>query len=82
MKIINISKNDFDNSQEKSILKYLLKKKIEVNFHCADGFCGMCHSVLVSGDVNIGSNAIGFTPKKEILICCSMPKSDIIIEIY
>lgn len=82
MRVLNILKSEFENSQHTSILNYLIANKIVVNFHCADGYCGMCHSVLESGEVYTSNKAIGYTPKNEFLICCSKPISDITIKIY
>lgn len=82
MRVLNILKSEFENSQHTSILNYLIANKVIVNFHCADGYCGMCHSVLRAGQIQTSDKAIGYTPKNEFLICCSKPVSDITIELY
>lgn len=65
-----------------SILHYLLDKKIIVNFSCADGFCGVCHSLLLSGEIHFFKEQIGWKPSQEFLLCCAVPKTDISLEIY
>jgi len=79
MRNIQIRKEDFKHS---SILHYLLDKGVIVNFHCLDGFCGTCHSKLISGEVSFIKDEIGFKAKEEFLLCCAIPKTDIEISIY
>jgi len=79
MRTINIKVEEFNHQ---SILHYLLDKKIIVNFNCADGFCGICHSFLIEGKIIFHKEQIGFKPKGEFLLCCAKPETDISISIY
>jgi ferredoxin-NADP reductase len=50
---------------------------------CSQGMCGTCKTTLLSGDVDMQHNG-GIRPKEvaqgKVLICCSKPTSDLVIE--
>ena len=50
---------------------------------CSQGMCGTCKTTLVSGDVDMQHNG-GIRPKEvaqgKVLICCSRPLSDLVID--
>lgn len=78
-RIVHIPLAEFKHT---SILHYLLDKNIIVHFSCADGFCGVCHSLLLSGKIHFVKDQIGWKPSQEFLLCCAVPETDISVEIY
>ena len=71
---------NFDGSAQ-TLLEALELKQLEVNFHCREGYCGACRCKLVSGEVNYINEPLAFVRKGEFLPCCSVPVTDIEIEI-
>lgn len=71
---------NFDGSA-KTLLEALERKQQEINYHCREGYCGACRCKLVSGDVNYINEPLAFVRKGEFLPCCSVPVTDIEIEI-
>lgn len=63
--------------EDKSLLEFLEESGFKINSECRNGYCGACKCELVSGEVSISDDAIGFTDDKEILTCSSKPKSNI-----
>ncbi len=63
-----------------TILQSLKKQGIKVPFACAQGVCGTCRTLKVSGDVDMKHQG-GLLKKHEqqgyILICCSKPTTDL-----
>lgn len=64
-----------------NLLVSLEQQQFEVNFHCRAGFCGACRCKLVQGEVNYLEEPLAFVRKGEFLPCCSVPATDIEIEI-
>jgi ferredoxin len=71
---------EFD-GQHRNLLTALEQQKQEVNFHCRAGFCGACRCKLISGTVLYLEEPLAFVRKGEFLPCCSVPQTDLIIEI-
>ena len=67
---------------EKTLLENLESQAIKVEFHCRDGHCGACRCSLLSGEVNYVSYPMAYVRGDDILICCSIAKSDIKIATY
>jgi ferredoxin len=65
---------------QKTILESLEARNIQATFHCRDGFCGACRCKLLSGEVDYTVDPLAFIDDDEILPCCSVPLSDITIE--
>lgn len=70
----------FDGSSA-TLLDALEQHKQQVNFHCRAGFCGACRCKLQQGQVRYLQEPLAFVRKGEFLPCCSVPVSDIKIEI-
>ncbi|MBU2882356.1 2Fe-2S ferredoxin-like protein [Psychrosphaera sp. B3R10] len=68
-------------SGDKTLLTSLLNQKLDVLYHCREGFCGACRCKLKSGTVEYINEPLAFVRKGEILTCCSKPTTDIEIEI-
>ena len=71
---------DFD-GRARTLLDALEQQKLEVNFHCREGYCGACRCKLLSGDISYINEPLAFVRKGEFLPCCSTPLTDIEIEI-
>ena len=74
------SEFDFD-SNDKTLLNSLQRNAIEVLYHCREGFCGACRCKLKSGSITYINEPLAFVRKGEILTCCSVPESEIEIEV-
>lgn len=64
-----------------SILEALEAQKIQVDYQCRQGFCGVCQVKLLDGKVEYTTDPIGYFNDKNILPCCCKPVSDITIEL-
>ena len=63
---------------DKNLLECLENSKVEVHYHCRDGFCGACRVTLVEGEIHYPQGEpLAFVGDGEILSCCCVPKSDI-----
>lgn len=71
----------FHYSGNGSLLDNIEQHKIEVHYHCREGFCGACRTKLVSGDVEYTTDPLAYFDDDEILPCCCVPVSDIDIKI-
>ncbi len=64
----------------KNLLVCLEQSGIEVHSHCRDGFCGVCRVTVEKGDINYPKGEpLAYIGKDEILPCCCVPKSDLVI---
>lgn len=71
---------DFDGSR-RTLLEALEQQKLDVNFHCREGYCGACRCKLLQGEVRYLNEPLAFVRKGDFLPCCSVPLTDIDIEI-
>jgi ferredoxin len=65
---------------DKTLLENLESQAVSVEFHCRDGHCGACRSILVSGDVTYSSFPMAYLKEGEILLCCSKSEKSITIK--
>ncbi|KKO50482.1 2Fe-2S ferredoxin [Arsukibacterium sp. MJ3] len=70
----------FDGSQL-TILSCLEQQQQEVSYQCREGYCGACRCKLISGTIHYLNEPLAFVRKGEFLPCCSIPVTDIHIEI-
>ncbi|MCS4309034.1 ferredoxin [Rheinheimera pacifica] len=80
IKLSNGAVINFDNSA-RTLLDALEREQLEVNFHCREGYCGACRCKLLCGEVSYINEPLAFVRKGEFLPCCSVPVTDIEIEI-
>ncbi|MGH8231701.1 MAG: 2Fe-2S iron-sulfur cluster-binding protein [Steroidobacteraceae bacterium] len=68
---------------DQSILSAVESAGLPLPFSCREGRCGTCRSRLLSGEVDM-RHAGGIRQRQidlgDILVCCSRPLSDIVIE--
>ena len=83
MPTIKVSATSVIDYQDSSgtVLIALEQHKLQVNFHCREGYCGACRCKLNSGTVSYINEPLAFVRKGEFLPCCSVPLTDIDIEI-
>jgi len=74
-KSFDITKNEYEESDAKSLLEFLERKKKNPDYQCRSGFCGMCKVEIEEGEVEYHEEPLGFMQAKEILPCVSKPKS-------
>ncbi|WP_233079403.1 class I ribonucleotide reductase maintenance protein YfaE [Rheinheimera soli] len=68
-------------SEQRTLLEALEAQKQQVNYQCREGYCGACRCKLLSGSVSYLNEPLAFVRKGEILPCCSIPITDIEIEL-
>ncbi len=71
---------DYQAAENACLLDYLEQQTLVVHYHCRDGYCGACRTVLLEGEVNYPKAPLAFVRRGEILPCCCEPKGDLIIE--
>jgi ferredoxin len=67
--------------KELSVLEGLESQKIQVEYQCRQGFCGLCQVKLLDGEVKYTTKPIAYTNENTILPCCCKPASDIVIQL-
>ena len=75
-----VVQSDFQAADKSCLLDYLESRKIAVHYHCRDGYCGACRTVLIDGEVSYPKEPLAFIRRGEILACCCIPKTDLLIE--
>tara|TARA_B100000408_G_scaffold135001_1_gene123570 strand:+ start:1434 stop:1697 length:264 start_codon:yes stop_codon:yes gene_type:complete len=69
-------------TSEKTILEALESHNIEVHPHCRDGFCGACRcKISDASKVAYIVDPLAYINDEEFLPCCSIPLSDIDIDV-
>ncbi|TEW49248.1 class I ribonucleotide reductase maintenance protein YfaE [Psychromonas algicola] len=64
----------------KTLLENLEAQAVSVEFHCRDGHCGACRSILVSGNVDYSTFPMAYLKDGEVLLCCSKSNESINIK--
>nr|WP_244903100.1 class I ribonucleotide reductase maintenance protein YfaE [Lacimicrobium alkaliphilum] len=64
-----------------SLLDSLESHQLEVHSHCREGFCGACRTKLIHGEVEYITDPLAYIDDDEILPCCCVPKSDLVIKL-
>ena len=75
-------KQEFDRQNHNSTLEFLEAQRIDIHYHCRDGFCGACRIKLNKGKICYPKGEpLAFVHEGEFLACCSVPDTDIDISI-
>lgn len=69
------------NTNDKTLLEQVEGRGIQTNAQCREGYCGACRCRLVSGTIEHTETPLAFVNSNEVLLCCSIAKSDVEIEI-
>jgi len=64
-----------------SILKLAEACDVPVRWSCRAGVCHNCESGLLSGDVVYGPEPLDKPAEGNLLVCCSQPKGDVVIDL-
>ncbi|WP_281492497.1 class I ribonucleotide reductase maintenance protein YfaE [Lacimicrobium sp. SS2-24] len=67
-------------TNECTLLESLESHKLEVHSHCREGFCGACRTKLISGTVDYVTDPLAYIDDDEILPCCCIPTSNLVIK--
>lgn len=78
MKQLTIKLEDFKSN---SILLHIIEHGLNIHFECQSGYCGACRAKLISGEIKYINSPLAFIGKDQFLTCCSIPCSDIVIEL-
>lgn len=70
---------DWDDSHE-SILELAEENGLDLDFGCRMGNCTACQQKLVEGSVDYPHGHSGEPDEGSILLCCSVPESDCVID--
>jgi ferredoxin len=73
--------SQFDKLSDNTLLDYLEKQKVDVHYHCREGYCGACRCKLVKGKTDYKIEPIAFIRPGEILLCCATPDGDVELEL-
>jgi len=68
-------------SRYASILELAEACDVPVRWSCRTGVCHTCESGLISGAVVYGPEPLEMPANGNLLVCCSQPKSDIVIDL-
>ncbi|MBU1312195.1 class I ribonucleotide reductase maintenance protein YfaE [Rheinheimera muenzenbergensis] len=80
VKVGNNTVVEFDDSAA-NLLQALERHQLQVNFQCREGYCGACRCKLNSGEIRYLHEPLAFVRQGEFLPCCSIPLTNIDIEI-
>lgn len=73
---ITIDNQTVHGNTRELLLDQLEQAGLHPEYQCRNGLCGVCRCRLLTGDV-AQLDALALTGKNEILICRSIPKSDV-----
>lgn len=69
-------------TSEKTILEALENHTIDVHYQCRDGFCGACRcKISDASKIAYKVDPLAYIDDDEFLPCCSIPLSDIDIDV-
>lgn len=63
--------------EKSTLLETLERHNVETPSHCREGFCGVCRTQLLKGQVEYTLDPLAYIDDDEILPCCCRPISDI-----
>ncbi|OEY71025.1 2Fe-2S ferredoxin [Rheinheimera salexigens] len=71
---------EFDDSR-RTILEAIEQQQSDINYQCREGYCGACRCKLLNGKIQYLNEPLAFVRQGEFLPCCSVPVTDIDIDI-
>ncbi len=80
-RMIRLSDGSAFSSSKDTILADLEENNVTLEYHCREGFCGACRCKLISGEVDYTIDPLAFIDDDEILPCCTIPLTDIMLDI-
>ena len=76
---LNYKGQDYKLDPNKTLLENLESQSVSVEYHCRDGHCGACRSILTSGQVTYKNFPMAYLKDGEVLLCCSKSEEDLVI---
>ena len=67
-------------AEQASLLELGEANDADLNFGCRMGNCTACQQPLVSGEVDYPNGHNGVPADGNILLCCSQPRGDVVID--
>jgi ferredoxin-NADP reductase/MOSC domain-containing protein YiiM/ferredoxin len=64
-----------------SLLEFAEACDVPVRWSCRTGVCHSCESGLISGDVIYNPQPLDLPARGDLLICCSIPRGDIVLDL-
>lgn len=61
----------------KTLLDSLEAQDVDVHYQCREGYCGSCRAKLLEGEIHQVNEPMAWLNDDEILLCCSIPRSNI-----
>lgn len=78
--IITTETGQFALKDGETLLEGLERTGHEVEYQCRQGYCGSCRLRIASGEVAYRGKPLAYVSRGEILACCAVAQSDIILE--
>ncbi len=69
-----------DYQSSETILEAMERSDIDAQFNCREGFCGVCRTKLLAGEVEYTLDPLAFIDDDEILTCCTKPIGNIVVD--
>ena len=66
---------------EGTLLRFLEKRHVAIEYQCRSGYCGACRCRLAEGSVEYLTKPLAFVGEGDVLPCCCIPVSDIELDI-
>lgn len=66
---------------EGTLLRFLEKRHVAIEYQCRSGYCGACRCRLAEGGVKYLTKPLAFVGEGDVLPCCCIPASDIELDI-
>ena len=60
-----------------TLLESMEAQGVDVQFQCREGYCGSCRARVLDGDTHQVNEPLAWLNDDEILLCCSIPRSDL-----
>lgn len=64
-----------------NLLDSLESQGVDINFQCREGYCGSCRIKLLQGEVHYLLDPMAWLGEDEVLTCCTVPKTNLVIDI-
>src|SRR5438105_22777 len=68
-------------SEDQSLLELAEACEVPVRWSCRTGVCHNCESGLISGSVTYQPDPLDLPAEGNVLICCSRPRGDVVLDI-
>jgi ferredoxin len=68
-------------SDYSSLLELAEACDVQVRWSCRTGVCRTCETTLIAGDVDYSPDPAEPPPDGSLLICCSQPRDDVVLDL-